>query len=132
MSERHDRLDVIRNELAHIQDRLIDSDDLGIRAALKARQEELRSEARTLALHGDILGADQIRRQIERLEQQVAAHYRNRLSSSSGPQTGMGGGMDPRVLHEMNRAMDEAADITSLERQLKSLKDRLRMMGRSS
>ena len=102
-----------------------------IRKAHTMEKEELREAVRTIALAGDILSADQIERRITELRSRIEAHFGNRLSSSSGPQTGLGGGIDPKHLHQMNRAMDAANNIDRLKEELRKLEDRLAAMRRS-
>ncbi len=126
-------LAAVREELAAIQDRLIGlpPEAFSERMELRARQEELREKVRSEALAGDLLSADQIKRRIAELESTIAAHSANRLSHSSGPQTGMGGGIDPKHLHEMNRRMDESIGLDDLRTQLRRLRDRLAAMERA-
>ncbi|MDH3499218.1 MAG: hypothetical protein OEM97_03770 [Acidimicrobiia bacterium] len=125
-------LAAIRHELAAIQDRLLElpSDAFGERFELRARQDELRERVRVGVVAGDILSADQLRQRIARLERTITAHYGNRLSHISGPQTGQGGGIDPVQLHEMHRRMDAAAQIDDTKANLRKLRDRLAAMER--
>lgn len=126
-------LDDIRRELTVLAERLdaLPRDAYDERLTVKMRQSELREAARRIAMAGDILSADQLERQIEVLRSRIEAHYGNRLSHSSGPQSGMGGGLDPRYLHEMNRAMDAIGDIDRRKAELRRLEDRLAAMRRS-
>lgn len=125
-------LSTIRAQLVEIQDRLLElpADAFSERIELRARQDELRERVRSKALAGDILSADQIKRRIADLEKTIETHSANRLSHISGPQTGLGGGIDPKHLHEMNRRMDELARIEDLKTQLRRLRDRLAAMER--
>lgn len=128
-----DALDEIRRELTLLAERLdqLPSDAFGERLEIRMRQDELRESVRRHALAGDLMSADQLERRITELRHRIEAHYGNRLSSSSGPQTGLGGGLDPKYLHQMNRAMDEAGDIEGLKTELRKLEDRLKAMRRS-
>lgn len=133
MTDGHD-LDEIRRELASLAERLIDVPESAIaeRTEIIERQRELRAIVRERVTAGDLLSADQLERSIEVLRRQIADHYGNRLSHSSGPQTGLGGGLDPKQLHEMNRKMDALADIDGMKKRLRTLEDRLAAMRRSS
>jgi hypothetical protein len=98
-------LDDIRTELTVLADRLerLPTEAFNERLTIRMRQDELRDWARTLqtnALAGDIMSADQLERRIGMLRERIRQHYGNRLSSSSGPQSGMGGGLDPNQRHE--------------------------------
>lgn len=120
-------LDDVRRELAVLAERLaaLPADAFSERLDIRGRQAELREIVRRHAVAGDLLGADQIRRRIAVVRRQIEAHYGNRLSTRVGPQTGMGGGLDPAVTHEMNRKMDALADIEGLRKELRQLQDRL-------
>lgn len=123
-------LDEIRRELTLLAERLdrLPKDAFGERLTVRMRQDELREIVRRHALAGDIMSADQLERRITELRSQIEDHYGNRLAHSSGPQTGLGGGLDPKYLFQMNRAMDEAGDIDGLKAQLRKLEDRLKTM----
>ena len=123
-------LDDIRRELSVLAERLdtLPGDAFAERLELRMRQDELRDLVRRHAVAGDLMSADQLERRIADLRRRIESHYGNRLSHSSGPQTGLGGGLDPKYLHEMNRAMDEANDIEGLKTELRKLEDRLKTM----
>ena len=115
-------------ELSEVQASLADcpADDIAQRASLRRRENELRDQLRAFsAAWTDHLSIDQIKRKIAELEHRIEDHYGNRLSHTSGMQTGFGGGLDPKVLHEMNRAMDESNDLVGLRAELSRLRDRL-------
>lgn len=120
-------LDAVRRELVDLAEQLAatPADDFARRMDIRSRQEELREIVRTHLVAGDLLSADQLRRQIGLLRDQIERHHGNRLSASSGPQTGMGGGIDPKALHEMHRRMDAAADLEGMRRRLRHLEDQL-------
>ena len=126
MTSRPD-LDEVRRELIELAERLeaLAPGAFTARVDVRERQAELREIVRRYAIAGDLLSADQIRRQIDLLKARITAHYGLRLSSRSGPSTGYGGGIEPRALHEMNRRMDAAADIDGMKRKLRQLEDRL-------
>ena len=115
-------------ELSDVQARLAEcpADDIAQRALLRRREDELRDELRAYSTAWtDHLSIDQLKRKIVELEERIQAHYGNRLSHTSGMQTGFGGGLDPKVLHEMNRAMDESNDLAGLRAELTRLRNRL-------
>ena len=126
-------LDDIRRELVVLAERLdsLPADAFDERLTAKMRQSELRDAVRNIGLAGDILSADQLERQIATLRSRIESHYGNRISHSSGAQTGLGGGLDPKYLHEMHRAMDAAVDIGRLKDELRRLEDKLAAMRRS-
>lgn len=118
-------------ELTHVQDELAATpeDDFANRQRLREREKELRSRLRAFnETWTDHLSIDQIERRIAVLEARIEAHYGNRLSHTAGAQTGMGGGLDPTVLHQMNRAMDKSNDIAGMKAELTRLEDKLRSM----
>ncbi len=115
-------------ELDEVQAELRDTpkDQFARRQDLRDREEALRDEMRRLASEWtDHLSIDQLRRRIAVVENRLAEHYGNRLPHTSGPQTGLGGGLDPVYLHWMNRAMDKAADLPAIKAELARLKDQL-------
>lgn len=126
-------LDDIRRELAILGERLeqLPDDAFGERLTIRTRQRDLRVAVQSIALAGDLMSADQLERRIDFIRSRIKAHYGNRLTTSSGPQTGMGGGLDPKYLHQMNRAMDKANNIDALKKELRKLDDRLAAMRRS-
>lgn len=129
------------DELAPLRLRLLDieaalqslpPDAFGQRLDLRTEQAAIREELRSRSLAGDLLTADQLELRIAHLERQITAHYANRLSHISGPQTGYGGGIDPQILHQMHRRMDETAGIEQLKAEVRRLKDRLAAARRSN
>jgi len=123
-----DRFTRALRELAAVQEELAATatDQFSRRQELAERENELRLELR---LFGDSwtdhLSIDQLRRKIDEVKRRLTDHYGNRLSHTSGGQSGFGGGLDPKFLHQMHRAMDRAADLESMEAELARLKDRL-------
>ena len=100
--------------------------DFARRQDLRDREEELRGELRSFSIEQtDDMSIVQLKRLIASVEGRLKDHYRNRLSHTSGAQTGFGGGLDPKVLHRMHRAMDEAGDLPALKAELARLKDKL-------
>ncbi len=126
-------LDDIRRELIVLAEQLdsLPEDAFEERLTAKMRQTELRDAVHKIGLAGDILSADQLERQIATLRSRIEAHYANRISHSSGAQTGLGGGLDPKILHWMNRAMDATGDIDRLKEELRRLENKLAAMRRS-
>lgn len=123
-----DDFNLLLRELDDVKRQLAETDatDFARRATLRERETELREEVRSFSQGWtDHLSIDQLRRRIGVLEQQIEAHYGNRLPHTSGGQTGFGGGLDPRYLHEMNRAMDKSGDIEGKKAELRRLKDQL-------
>ncbi len=125
-----DALDDIRRELTLLAERLdrLPDDAFEERLQIRMRQDELRDVVRRHAVAGDLMSADQLERRIDDLRNRIQAHYGNRIAHSSGPQTGLGGGLDPKYLFQMHRATDGAGDIEGLKEELRKLEDRLRTM----
>ncbi len=122
-------LDEVLRELGDIQDRLneLPHDAFAERAELRERQEELRSAARRAS--DDMSDPDTVEgiaQQIRHLEHRRDQVLGNRLSPSAAAQTGMGGGIDPEYVHQMNRQLAEAADLEGIEAELSRLRARLR------
>lgn len=102
------------------------SDQFARRQALRERAAELRTVLRDFSDGWtDHLSIDALRRRIAVVERRIEEHFGDRLSHTSGAQTGFGGGLDPKVLHGMNRAMDQAAGLTAMRGELARLRDRL-------
>ena len=100
--------------------------DFARRQDLNEREAQLRNELRAYSAGWtDHLSIDQLRRLINQAERRLAEHYGNRLSHTSGAQTGYGGGLDPQILHWMHRAMDQAGDLAGMKAELARLKDKL-------
>ncbi len=108
------------------------ADAFGPRLDLRMEQSSIREELRARSLAGDLLTADQLELRIAHLERQIEAHYGNRLSHLSGAQTGYGGGIDPQILHQMHRQMDETAGIEQLKTEVQRLRNRLAAARRSN
>lgn len=124
-------LEAILRELGEIQDRLnqLPHDAFAERSELRERQEELRSTARRMSdERQDPDTVEGIAQQIRHLEHRRDQVLGNRLSPSSAAQTGMGGGIDPEYVHQMNRQMAEAADLEGIEAELSRLRGRLRSL----
>ena len=107
--------DAIRQQLAEVADQLarLPEDAFEERFQLRQRQEGLRAQAReALATTGDLLSADEARSRLEQLKGQRQRFLDDtRLSHLAGAQTGQGGGIDPKYVHDMHRRMDEAFDL---------------------
>jgi hypothetical protein len=119
--------DVLR-ELAEVQDELLaaPSDDFARRADLLARQDALRAEAaeaRTAV--PDNLSAEQLEQRVEYLEAEIVRHLESRPAASAGAQTGMGGGIDPYFLQEMNQKAAVAFGLEEKQTELQRLRARL-------
>lgn len=115
-------------ELARVQDELrtVPHDEYAKRQDLRDREDELRAELRSFGADWtDHFSIDQLRRRIADTERRIKDHYGNRLSHTSGAQTGYGGGLDPQILHWMHRAMDKAGDLPAMKAELARLKDQL-------
>lgn len=114
-------LAAVQAELTTVAD-----DDIDRRQALQAREEALRTDLRSFSAPGtDEESIDQLKRSIAEAERRIEDHYGNRLSHTSGAQTGYGGGLDPKYLHQMNRAMDSANDLAGMKAELSRLKHKL-------
>ncbi|NND04007.1 MAG: hypothetical protein HKN91_14595 [Acidimicrobiia bacterium] len=123
-----DRFNRALRELDEVQQLLTESEptDFARRQDLRDRESALRAEIRGFGQEWtDHLSIDQLRRRIEEVESQIEDHYGNRLSHTSGGQSGLGGGLDPKYLHAMHRAMDKSGDIEHKKAELRRLKDQL-------
>ena len=123
-----DRFTFALRELADVQRQLgeVDPTNFALRQELRDRETALREEVRSYSDNWtDHLSIDQLRRRIAELESRLEDHYGNRLPHTSGGQTGFGGGLDPQVLHQMNRAMDRSNDLDGMKAELRRLKDQL-------
>ena len=120
-SETLREFNAVQEELSRVAE-----SDFTRRQDLRDREEELRGELRSFSVvHTDDMSIDQLKRLIASVEGRLEDHYSNRLSHTSGAQTGYGGGLDPKVLHQMHRAMDAAGDLPALKAELARLKDKL-------
>lgn len=116
------------HELTSVQDQLrgVPEGDFVRRQDLNDREAELRAELRSLGADWtDHFSIDQLKRRITQTERRITDHFGNRLSHTSGAQTGYGGGLDPQILHWMHRAMDKAGDLPAMRAELARLKDQL-------
>ena len=116
------------HELTRVQDELrgVPDGDFARRQDLHDREAELRAELRSLGADWtDHFSIDQLKRRIAQTERRITDHFGNRLSHTSGAQTGYGGGLDPQILHWMHRAMDKAGDLPAMRAELARLKDQL-------
>lgn len=121
-------LDRVLAELSEVASELSDLPDNAFeeRFELRQRQEELRAASRELlAESGDILSADEARIQLTRLEAERDKYFGTRLSHSAGAQTGQGGGIDPKYVHDMHRRMDAAFDLDGVNAEIDRLRRRL-------
>ncbi len=115
-------------ELARVQDELrrVPPGEFSTRQDLRDREDELRAELRSLGTDWtDHFSIDQLKKRIAEAERRITDHFGNRLSHTSGAQTGYGGGLDPQILHRMHRAMDKAGDLPALKAELARLRDQL-------
>lgn len=123
----------VMRELTEVQDRLRDTpeEQFALRQDLRDREDALRTELRRLgAGWSDHLSIDQLERRIAVVEGRLEEHYGNRLSHTSGGQSGFGGGLDPKILHRMHRAMDKSSDLPAMKAELARLKGQLaKLMG---
>ena len=120
-------IDDVLSELAALEDELLaaDEDDFALRLELRQRQEELRARARELAAEHTPESEEQLHRKLEHLKRRRDEHVATRLPQSSAAQTGMGGGIDPGYVHEMNRAMAETFGLEELETEIRRLEEEL-------
>lgn len=118
--------DELLTELSNIAAELsaLPVDALEERFRLRRRQDELRARSRELlAETGDILSADEARSRLRHLEARRDAYLDGtRISHAAGAQTGQGGGIDPKYVHDMHRRMDEAFDLEGLNTEIARLK----------
>jgi hypothetical protein len=123
-----DRFSQTMRELTRVQDELrgVPKADYARRQDLHDREDEPRVELRSLgAGWTDHFSIDQLKRRIADTERRIIDHFGNRLSHTSGAQTGYGGGLDPQILHWMHRAMDKAGELPAMKAELARLKDQL-------
>ena len=126
MTSERDQLDRLLEELASIQDRLLQDPPLDERAQLHDRQEALHAEARMLgkALH-DEGSLDQARAQLAHL-----AEYRFRLTSAhvphaQAPATDIGAGMAQRKLDDLYSRSTGAFELDQVEEEIRRLQQRI-------
>jgi hypothetical protein len=122
------RLDELLREFHSVQQELTElpEDEFTRRRQLNDRESELRTELREFsAERTDTVSIDQLRRLIAQTERRISEHYGHRLSHTSGAQTGRGGGLDPKILFQMHRAMDKFGNLPEMQAELARLKDRL-------
>jgi hypothetical protein len=125
------RLDELLRELYSVQQELAQAPkgELARQHDLREREGQLRAELREFSTQRpDPKSIDQLRRLIARTERRISEHYGNRLSYTSGPQTGYGGGLDPKILHRMHRAMDRSADLPGMRAELARLRQELAVL----
>lgn len=98
------------------------------RLEIAERRRELREAARALA------GSDwnhALATRLEAVENEIVRAIGNRIPGSfAGAGTGMGGGIDPDVLHNLNRRVDKASDLKRLSEEAAELR-RLRALASS-
>ena len=114
--------DELLTELSEVAARLAElpADALEERFRLRQRQEELRAVARNqLAETGDILSADEARLRLAHLTSRRDRYLDDtRMSHLAGAQTGQGGGVDPKYVHDMHRRMDELFDLDGINAEI--------------
>lgn len=121
----------IVTELGEVQDRLLEvaDDDFATRADLSNRQDALRLEAKQArdGLPIDNLGAEQLKREIAHLEEELSRYLSTRPSASAASGGGGpgGGGIDPGMLHEMHRKMDSSFGYAEKQERIRALRVRL-------
>jgi hypothetical protein len=117
--------DALLAELSEVAAALSDlpDDALEERFRLRQRQEQLRAMARDqLAETGDILSADEARLRLAHLTDRRDRYLDDtRLSHLAGAQTGQGGGVDPKYVHDMHRRMDESFDLEGINAEIERL-----------
>jgi hypothetical protein len=124
-------LDEVLRELGEVQDLLIaaPSDDFATRAELSNRQDSLRLEAKGARrdVPVDDLAVEQLTKEVQHLEAELARFLDSRPSASAGGPSGGygGGGIDPDKLHEMHRKMDSSFGFEEKKERLRALKVRL-------
>ena len=126
-----DDLDQVLADLAAVQDAILalPPEDFAGRFELRQRQEDLRERARELRHDvDDSLTVAQLRAQLNHLLAVREEHFSHRLGHAAAAQTGQGGGIDPAVVHEMHRQMDQAFRLEDLEEEIDHLQDRLKAL----
>ena len=123
MTADRDQVGRLLDELASIQDRLLEDPPLEERAVLHGRQEELHAETRRLG-HDDA-SIDQARAQLAHLQE-----YRFRLASAhvphaQAPATGLGAGMAQRRLDDLYSQSTGAFELDQVEDEIRRLRQRI-------
>lgn len=124
-------LDELLAELADVATRLAELPDAAFeeRLLLRMRQEELREISRDLVRRtGDPESALELGRRLEHLESERDRYLSARLGHSAAAQTGQGGGMDPKYVHDMHEAMDKSFQLDELNAEIDRLRRRLRRL----
>ena len=127
--------DAIRRQLADVAEQLskLPDDAFEERFQLRQRQDELRAQAReALAATGDLLSADEARLRLDQLKERRQRFLDDtRLSHLAGAQTGQGGGIDPKIVHDMHQRMDEAFDLDGINAEIDRLQRLITRLGGS-
>ncbi|MDH3303375.1 MAG: hypothetical protein OES24_22965 [Acidimicrobiia bacterium] len=98
----------------------LDVSDAAGHRALDLEKQDLVEQARALSVRQD---RTHLIRRLEQLERQLEAHMAGRLGSANvGAATGMGGGIDPEIFHQMNATADAGANIDELKQEILDLR----------
>jgi hypothetical protein len=130
-------LEDVLTELRDLQAALAElpEDAFGERLKVKERRRELHAQAAELRKAGRSMG--ELQKDLEDLRNQRDEVFNRHLSLGNiGPGGGEGGGgIEVRYVIEVNRTIDEAGDLTSINRQIRELeveinrRDRLEQEG---
>ena len=86
------------------------------------------AELRTLAAEVQEPSASDVealRFRLRRLEAELKRRLEARVSQSAGAQTGKGGGIDPWVVHQLNRAIDKGTGVAELKAEISKIRSLL-------
>jgi len=122
------RLEAIRHALSRTQEQLLElpEDAFDARLDLRQRQLELRAEASRLAATSrSAESKTSMRDRLQRLRHELDSRMNGRISHTAAAQTGQGGGIDPMLVHELNRRIDEATGVDDLRKEIRDLERRL-------
>jgi hypothetical protein len=117
------RIDSLVAELAEIHTRLSELPEGSFpeRAALRDRRALLRKEARELGNASTATHPAAAHDRLTYLKAELNRRMGGRLSQSAGAQTGVGGGIDPKFVHRINRKIDDATNVEELRGEIWSL-----------
>jgi hypothetical protein len=91
------------------------------RNALHARLAELRGLAAD-AREPSATDVEALHSRLRRLESELERWLGSRVSQSAAAQTGRGGGIDPRFVHQLNRAIDKGTGVAELKAEIRKIR----------
>jgi hypothetical protein len=91
------------------------------RNTLHARLAELRGLAAD-AQEPSATDVEALRSRLRRLESELERRLGSPVSQSAAAQTGRGGGIDPRFVHQLNRAIDKGTGVAELKAEIRNIR----------